>query len=151
MMKKTLIPILALTASALLVGCNDSGGAGDTGRELKIELTNPVQGLSYDSMMSEAAAQFSATYINHDTGEKVDVTDEVDWDTSNAATYISSTGSMTVDGEPSETVVSARYLDTYASNNLDVAIINPDSAATFKVQPGVFQISQGGSIQYLSS
>lgn len=151
MMKKTLTPILALTASALLVGCNDSGGAGDTGRELKIELTNPVQGLSYDSMMSEAAAQFSATYINHDTGEKVDVTDEVDWDTSNAATYISSTGSMTVDGEPSETVVSARYLDTYASNNLDVAIINPDSAATFKVQPGVFQISQGGSIQYLSS
>ncbi|WP_122081734.1 hypothetical protein [Vibrio coralliirubri] len=146
---------LYLTAPLFLVGCLGSEGAGKANRELRIELINPISGITEPSITSLTEGQFRATYTNTNTGESVDVTNEVEWSTSNSNTSINATGLLTsselTPGKDEVTTVNAHYLNQYVSNSEHVDILFIDTLSDVNISPNFYQIPQGGDVQYKAS
>lgn len=77
-MKNALTFIFIILSLLVISGCEDSSGAGDSGRTLRIELLNPIQGFNGNAIEKSTEGQLVAIYINDDTGEEVNVTSEVE-------------------------------------------------------------------------
>lgn len=149
-MKNALTFIFIILSLLVISGCKDSSGAGDSGRTLRIELLNPIQGFNGSAIEKSTEGQLVAIYINDDTGEEVNVTSEVEWSSTSDDTQIIN-GVLTATGDVTHTTVSARYLDAYSSNQIEVEFLTSDSGFTnFNIQPGLYHIEQGGQLQYIS-
>ncbi|GAM62759.1 hypothetical protein JCM19232_1916 [Vibrio ishigakensis] len=113
-------------------------------------MLNPIQGFNGSAIEKSTEGQLVAIYINDDTGEEVNVTSEVEWSSTSDDTQIIN-GVLTATGDVTHTTVSARYLDAYSSNQIEVEFLTSDSGFTnFNIQPGLYHIEQGGQLQYIS-
>ncbi|WP_264875743.1 Ig-like domain-containing protein [Vibrio agarivorans] len=131
-----------------LVGCNDNSGAGVNERELKVTLVNPIEGMN-NTLTQGIEGYFTAVYVDNKSGQQIDVTNQVEWYSTDSNTVIKDNGTFISQEGATETNIYATYLDAYTSDHIEVTIIAPDNESlTFRVQPGVYHVKEETEFHY---